>query len=141
MLVDENWHSHDANFKLLASNDMENALVLSAALPLQKYKDTYTFLPLFYIYTYEKSEIISDDYAFIYGQLLRFSELEEYKVYEDDKYVCYEMSNLIYSDLMEYAQSFVSRNADIRFDEQVQKRVENIYAYYKKNMSNCFYYK
>ena len=141
LLVDEHWHSHDANFKLLTSSSAENALVLSAALPLQRYEDTFTYLPLLYIFTFEKSAISDDDYVFIYGQLLHFSELEEYRVYEDEKYVCYEMSDLMYSDLMEYVKQFVSQNADIRFDEQVQVRVENICNYYKENIGNLFYYK
>ena len=144
LLVGLNWHSHDANFKLLASNKMENALVISAALPLQKYRDTAIYLPLFYVFTYEKHgkpAIDTDSFMFIYGHLLSFSEVEAYKVYEDDQYVCYEMSDFIYSDLIEYAYSFVSQNADIRFDEQVQERVKNIYDYYKENMGNLFYYK
>lgn len=141
MLVSENWFSRDANFKLLAM-DTERALVLSAELPLKKYKDAMTGLPLFYIFTYEKSAISGEnDYAFIHGQLLKFSDLEKYKVYEDDQYVCYEVSHMVYSDLEEYTRSFVSRNAEVLFDEQAWKRVENIHTYYKENLGNLFYYK
>lgn len=141
LLVGENWFSHDANFKLLATNT-ENALVLSAGLPLKKYKDDTTEIPLFYIFTYERSSISEENcYAFIHGQLLKFSDLEKYKVYEDEQYVCYEVSNMIYSDLDQYTKSFACQNTEIRFDEQAWKRVENIYTYYKENMGSLFYYK
>ena len=53
--------------------------------------------------TYSKSDVENTDYAFIYGHLMTFDELKKFKVYEDEQYVCYEVSGLIYSDVMEYA--------------------------------------
>lgn len=142
LLVESRWRSSDASFKLLATRE-EYPLVLSANLPSLRYEDAFGDpIPLLYIFTYEKSAISSEqDYAFLYGQLLSFAELEPYQVYEDDRYVCYEVSGLIYSDLTEYMESFASQHAgSIRFDEQVRARVENIYAYYKENLSDLFYY-
>lgn len=140
LLIGEHEHSSDINFKLLATEG-EHALVLSAYLPLAKYPDSSRDLPLFYIFTYEKAAAGSDDYAFIYGRLLSFSELEQYKVYEDDEYVCYEVSSMIYSDLTEYVQSFADQNTDVRFDDKVMERIEKIYDYYKENLKNLFYYR
>jgi len=95
---------------------------------------------LFYIFMYEKDTIENEsDYAFIYGQIISFSDLEKYKVYEDEQYVCYEASELIYSDLTEHIQSFVSQNPNVRYDEQVQMRVENIHSYFKENLSELFF--
>ena len=142
LLVSSRWSSCDANFKLLATQG-EYPLVLSANLPSLRYEDAFGDpIPLLYIFTYEKSAIRSDqDYAFLYGQLLSFADLKPYQVYEDDQYVCYEVSDLIYSDLTEHMESFASRNAgSIRFDEQVRARVENIYTYYKENLPDLFYY-
>lgn len=141
LLIGQNWSARDANFKLLATQQ-EHALVLSALLPLQKYEDASRALPLFYIFTYEKSAISSDaDYAFIYGQLVRFTDLKQYQVYEDEQYVCYEISALIYSDLSEYVQTFVTQNSDLRFDEQVLARIETIHAYYKENLCSLISFK
>ncbi|MPN26889.1 hypothetical protein SDC9_174315 [bioreactor metagenome] len=120
----------------------ETALTVSALLPSAKYTDadSGTYLPLFYIFTYDKEKInVESDYAFIYGQVISFSNLEQYKVYEDEQYICYEASALIYSDLTEYIQNFVSQNPDIRYDKQAQKRVENIYHYYKENLNSSFF--
>lgn len=141
-LVDIRWSSLDANGKLLAAQG-EYPLVLSANLPSLRYEGAFgEAIPLLYIFTYEKSAIRGEqDYAFIYGQLLSFADLEPYQVYEDDRYVCYEVSGLIYSDLTERMENFARQNADnIRFDEQAQARVENIYRYYQENLSDLFYY-
>lgn len=141
LLVGRNWHSMDSKFKFLATEG-ENALVLSASLPDSKYGGEGKLIPLMYILTYEKASIQSDDHlAFIYGQLLTFEEMEQYQVYEDDQYVCYEVSGLIYSDLQEYTESYVARDSHIYFNEQVWERVQNIYDYYKENLPDLFYYK
>jgi len=141
LLIGEHLLKSDANFKLLAT-ETETALTVSALLPSAKYTaaDTGTYLPLFYIFMYDKEEInVESDYAFIYGQVISFSNLEQYKVYEDEQHICYEASAFVYSDLTEYVQSFVSQNPDIRYDEQAEKRVENIYNYYKENLSRSFF--
>ena len=141
LLIGQNWSARDVNFKLLATQQ-EHALVLSASLPLQKYEDASRALPLFYVFTYEKSAISSDaDYAFIYGQLVRFADLEQYQVYEDAQHVCYEISALIYPDLDTYVQNFVTQNPDLRFNEQVLSRIQNIYAYYKENLCSLLSFK
>ena len=139
-LVGQHWLSSDSNFKMLAT-ETETALTISALLPSVKYTDagTGTYLPLFYIFVYDKTEIdIEKDYAFIYGQVIDFSDLEKYKVYESEQYICYEASALIYTDLTEYIHRFVSLNSDVRHDEQAIKRVENIYNYYKENLCGSF---
>lgn len=132
LLVGLHYHTHDYKFKLLCSSDLEGALVLSASIPSKKYKDSGTSLPLLYIFTYEKAEIASDeDYAFVYGQLNTFADLEKFKIYEDDTYVCYELSSLIYSDLREHTDTFIAQSSDNYFDEQIWVRIQNIYNYYR----------
>ena len=141
LLIGEHYFSSDANFKLLATKQ-ETALTVSALLPLTNYTDpdTGTDLPLFYIFMYDKESIHAErDYAFIHGQTIRFSDLAQYKVYEDGQYICYEVSPLIYSDLTEYVQNFVSQNPDIRYDRQAQARVENIYRYYKEHLGSLLF--
>ena len=45
--------------------------------------------------------------------------------------VCYEVTDLFYTNLRQHTESMVSQRSDIYFDEQVWERVENIYNYYK----------
>lgn len=138
-LIGLHWSSCDVNRKLLAT-ETEHALVISAGLPLSS--DSQALLPLFYIFTYEKATISRPDtYAFLYGRILPFADLTPYQVYEDEQYVCYEVSGLIYSDLEEYTQSFAGQNKDIRLDEQTFRQVKDIYTYYKENLGSLFYYK
>ena len=62
--------------------------------------------------------------------------MEQYKIYEDGQYVCYDVSRLFYSELRPYVESMVSQRSDAYFDEQVWERVQNIYSYYKENLGS-----
>ena len=75
-------------------------------------------------------------------QGITFEQLEQYKVYEDDQYVCYEVTDLFYTNLRQHVESIISQRSDIYFDEQVWERVENIYTYYKDRdvLASRFYY-
>ena len=128
----------DGYDKKIGSSDTEQALVLSAYIPQRKGDiDGGVGIPLIYVFTYEKSRITSlQDYAFIRGQLLTFEQLEQYNIYEDKQYVCYDVSRLFYSDLRPYVESMVSQRSDVYFDEQVWERVQNIYSYYKENLGS-----
>ena len=139
-LTGENHHITDWDHKLLAT-DEESALVLSVMLPLAGYSDTFRGLPVFYLYTYDRGLVTEDAYAFIYGQLVPFRDLEASKVYEDEDYVCYDASGWIYGDLEEHTRRFLEQNPDVRFDDAVRARVENYYSYYKAHMGELFYYK
>lgn len=141
LLIGTNHFSTDSKSKLLATQG-EYALVLSASLPDTKYGGEGNMMPLMYILTYEKSAIQSEkDLAFIYGQLYSFTDLEKHKVYEDEQYICYEVSSLIYSDLMEYAESYAAEIGNTRFDDPIRTRIQNIYNYYKENLPDLFYYR
>lgn len=140
LLVGQHHFNKDKNFKILATSD-ETALTISAMIP-DKSSEEGGYLPIFYILTYEKSAVnIEQDYAFIYGNLINFADLDKYKVYDDEKYVCYEISSLIYSNLMEYAYNFISQDSNLRYDEQIEERIKNIYTYYKENFSTQFNYR
>lgn len=144
-LVGKNYHIFDGYGRLFGATETEKALVLSALLPTEKNDtDGGVEMPLVYLYTYQVADIQSpDDYAFIYGQLLTFRELEQYKVYEDEMYVIYEATDLIYTDLDAYMDYFISANeGQIYFDETVRQRIKNIYAYYTDDatIGGLFYY-
>ena len=128
----------DGYDKKIGSSDTEQALVLSAYIPQRKGDiDGGVDVPLIYVLTYEKSRITApQDYAFIRGQLVTFEQMEQYKIYEDGQYVCYDVSRLFYSELRPYVESMVSQRSDAYFDEQVWERVQNIYSYYKENLGS-----
>lgn len=133
LLMGQHSLSSDWNFKLLAT-DTERALVLSAELPLEGAPGSTRSMPLFYLLAYEKAEIREDACAFVYGRLLSFEKMEDLKVYEDETYVCYEISPLVYTDLEAHTRSFLDANPDVADSEAVWTRAENIWQYYRKNM-------
>ncbi len=128
----------------IGSTADEKALVLSAYIPQHKGEfDGGVDVPLVYIMTYEVDSIQSSaDYAFIHGQLLPFAQMEQYKVYEDEKYVCFNVTNLFYTDLRAHVDSMLSQQNDVYFDDQIWQRVQNIYNYCmdKDNLEKSFYY-
>ena len=79
-----------------------------------------------------------DDCAFIHGQIVSFGELAPYKVYEDEFFVCYDVTHLFYTDLQSYVESMVdmraASDAEFYFDDQVYTRIKNIYNYYQENL-------
>jgi hypothetical protein len=133
----------DGYGKIIGANDTESALIFGAYIPQHKGEiDGGAGIPLLYIFTYEVSAIQnSHDYAFIRGQLLTFEEMEQYKIYEDGQYVCYNVSDLFYSDLRGYVESMVSQRSDVYFDEQVWERVQNIYNYFNENLGTMICYR
>ncbi len=97
---------------------------------------------MIYVFMYNVNDIESlQDYAFIRGQLMTFEQMEQYKIYEDEQYVCYDTSDLFYTDLRQYVESMVSQRSDIYFDEQIWERIQNIYNYYRENMGTLLGYK
>jgi len=143
-LTGQQWHTLDGYGIPVGASDSESALVISAYVPQHKGdNDRGVEIPLVYIFTYEVSNIMSmQDCAFIHGRIITFEELEQYKVYEDEQYVCYEVSELFYTDLRAHVESMLSQRTDVYFDEQIWNRVENIYNYYtdKNVLSSRFFY-
>ena len=137
-------HTLDGYGIPVGSVEGESALVLSAYVPQHKGEvDGGAEVPLLYFFTYNVNDIqSSEDYAFIHGQIMTFDQMEQYKVYEDDQYVCYEVTDLFYTDLRQHVESIISQRSDVYFDEQVWERVENIYTYYKDKevLASRFYY-
>ena len=137
-------HTLDGYGIPVGSAEGESALVLSAYVPQRKGEvDGGAEVPLLYFFTYNVDDIQSpEDYTFIHGQIMTFEQLEQYKVYEDDQYVCYEVTDLFYTNLRQHVESIISQRSDVYFDEQVWERVENIYTYYKNRdvLAGRFYY-
>ena len=97
-------------------------------------------IPLFYFWAFPRYEIQSpDDYVFIRGNLLTFREIEEYKVYEDEEHVIYELHHLVYSDLRNYVEEMLIQNDSIYFDEEIWERIQRFYDTYsdREHMQSC----
>ena len=122
----------------------EQALVLSAIIPQRQGEtDGGGTIPLLYLFTYDREDIRSpQDCTFVHGRLLTFAQLEGSKVYADERYVCYDLTDLFYTDLRSHVESMLSQRSDLYFDEQVWKRVENIARYYRdpETLSSKIYY-
>lgn len=136
-------HCTDGYGKLVGMSPDDCALVAGAYIPQQKGEvDGGVEVPLIYTFIYEKSSIQDQqDVAFIRGQLLSFEQMEQYKIYEDHQYVCYDMTELFYSDLRTYVESMVSQRSDVYFEEQIWTRVQNIYLYYRENFGQLLGYR
>ena len=124
----------DGYNKLLGRTDMEKIKHISLFVPRlldgEKLDGTQE-IPLFYFWIYARDSIHSpDDYAFIRGNLLTFREMEDYKIFEDDTYVIYEMHHLVYSDLRNYVEEMLIQNDSIYFDEEIWERIQRFYDTY-----------
>ena len=133
----------DGYNKLLGRTDMEKITHISLFVPrlLDGEKlDGVQEIPLFYFWIFSRSHIQSlDDYAYIRGNLLTFRELEEFKVYEDDEHVIYELHHLVYSDLRNYVEEMLIQNDSIYFDEEIWERIQRFYSTYnnRNTLQNC----
>ena len=133
---------HDAFGKYVGSGEYESFQVLDVFLPAYEGSDDQAWaLPLVYLATYEKAAIeMGEACAFIHGQIVSFNDLAQYIVYEDEYFVCYNVTDLFYTDLRDYVENVVAMNDAGNykyhyFDEQVYTRIQNVYNYYKKNLS------
>lgn len=146
-LVGQNYHAIDGYSRIVGTEfsggSSDYSLQLSGILP-QKQGDTDggVQMPLIYLFTYEAASVQTDGaYAFIYGQILPFSRLASYKVYEDAQYVVYNATSLFYTDLDAYLDYFLTTREDIYCDEQVRIRIHAIYDYYSDPDNLTFYYR
>jgi len=133
-----NYHTMDAHFKLVATRD-ENALVLGAVMPDQFNPGSGSGVPLFYVMAYPTEQVKPDSYAFIRGRIFSFADLDGNKVFSDEKYTCYEVSEYFYSDLINHAAFCVGSTT--RFDEEALTDLQEFYDYFKENLPDLIYYR
>ena len=133
----------DGYNKLLGRNDTEKIKHISLFIPRLldgKKLDGTQEIPIFYFWIFAKSDIQSpDDYAFIRGNLLAFHEIDQYKVFEDDDYVIYELHHLVYSDLRNYVEEMLIQNDSIYFNADIWERVQRFYDTYndQERLKSC----
>lgn len=116
-------------------------MVLSVQVPLQDYTDGARELPLFYVMVYDREETQKDDgCAFIHGQIVSFADLEARKVFADEKYVAYDVSDYVYGDWESYLQAFFRQNPDVVQNAQTLERIQNFYTYYQDHLQESVLY-
>lgn len=130
-LTIDDWTYSDGYGRMVASYD-EKAWVHCAMLPQRQGEtDGGVALPLVFWFVYSAEAAQPENYAFIYGQLYSFSELEAGKIYADEHYAIYDATSLIYTDLDAYLDYFVTTRTDVYCDEAIRQRVRNIYDFFQ----------
>ena len=131
LLTGENYTTLDAYGLPVGGAPGEEALVLSA-LVAQRAGDTDggAPIPVVYLFTYFREDIENADYLFVHGQLVPLSEVEDRRVYEDERYVCYELSEYFYTDVQTHAETLCAQRGDVCWNEAARQRVQKIYDYY-----------
>lgn len=129
---------HDAFGKFVAAGAHEAFQMLGVYLPAYEGSDDESWiLPLVYLATYAKSDVVTgEEVAFIHGQLVSFSDLADCLVYEDQEYLCYNVTSLFYTDLQDYVENVVGMDPDYYYYEATFfTRIENFYNYFMENLS------
>ena len=131
LLTGENYTTLDAYGLPVSGAPGEEALVLSA-LVAQRAGDVDggAPIPVVYLFTYFREDVENADYLFVHGQLVPLAELEDRRVYEDERYVCYELSAYFYTDVQTHAETLCAQRGDVCWDDAARQRVQNIYDYY-----------
>ena len=137
-VVIQQYHSLDAFNRMVGAafsgTGSDKSLQIMAAIPeYQGQTDGGQCIPVVYLFVYEREALTAENpYAFIYGNIIPFSQMEQDKVYEDDRYVIYDMTDLFYTDLDAYLDDFagvMKGKVSLYFDEQIRRRVHNVYDY------------
>lgn len=142
LLTGAQWHYTDGYGRMVATAD-EKSWVQTVTLPqFRGQTDGGVELPLIFLLVYDAELAAPGNYAFIYGQIHSFAVLEKYKVLEDEHYAIYDATDLIYTDPDAYLNYFLTTRSDIYCDDQVRRRVHNVYDFYrnKENVRNMYRY-
>lgn len=131
LLTGENYTTLDAYGLPVGGAPGEEALVLSALVAQRAGDmDGGAPIPVVYLFTYFREDVENADYLFVHGQLVPLAEIEDRRVYEDERYVCYELSAYFYTDVQTHAETLCAERGDVCWDDAARRRVQNIYDYY-----------
>ena len=131
-----NYSCFDGYNKIVGRRDSDKALISSVYVPYANENgiaESSVLIPLFYIFTYELEQTQSpESCAFVRGCFLSFEEMEQYKIYQDESYVMYEMSPLFYTELQPYIEDMLLQIRGAYMDEQIWQRVVRCYEHFSK---------
>lgn len=131
LLTLSDWTYTDAYGRMVATAD-EKAWAQTVTLPQRKGEtDGGIGLPLIFLFVYDAELAQPENYAFLYGQLHTFDDLEAYKVLEDEHYAIYDATDLIYTNVDKYLDDFLASRSDVYCDDQIRQRVHRVYEFYQ----------
>lgn len=131
LLTLSEWSYTDAYGRMVATAE-EKAWTQTVVLPQYPGQtDGGVTLPLIYLFVYDAEMAKPENFAFLYGQIHSFADLEAYKVLEDEHYAIYDGTHLIYSDVDAYLDDFLASRKEVYCDAQVRQRVRNVYDFYQ----------
>lgn len=125
------WSYTDAYGRMVATRE-EKAWTQVAVLP-QRQGDTDggVTVPLVFLFVYDAQLAREDNYAFVYGRVRSFGELEAHLVIRDEHYAVYDLTDLIYTDPDAYLDGFLAGRTDVYCDGRIRERVHGIYDFYQ----------
>jgi len=131
LLTLSDWTYTDAWGRMVASAE-EKAWAQTVMLPQQPGQtDGGISLPLIFLFVYDAELAKPEHYAFLYGGIHSFEELENCKVLEDEHYAVYDATELIYTDVDAYLDAFLASRQDVYCDEGIRERVHAVYDFYQ----------
>lgn len=145
LLVHQQYSSLDGYKRMVGSvfsgETSDFVLQLGGYIPTEQGEtDGGVTIPLVYLAVYEAAAVQQEGaFVFLYGRILTFDRLEENRVYRDDQYVVYDVTDLYYTDLDAYIDAFVAGNS-VYFDETIRRQLHNIRDYYRNLENLIFYY-
>ena len=133
---------HDAFGKLVGSTESEHIKTVDVYLPQRPgEEDSSWMLPVIYLASFETAAVEGpEDCAFIHGQIVSFAELASYRVYEDERFICFDVTHLFYTDLRDYAENVAAKERaggalELFLDERLYARMQNIYDWYRQELT------
>lgn len=140
LAADSEWKIIDGYGRLVGADTFEKALTVMAQIPSRLYPETISAVPLIYTFIYEADAVREEAYAFVYGRFLSFREMEAWKVYEDEYYRIYDMTDCFYTDLDAYLDFLQETRSDLKIDEQVRREIHQIYDECRTHLGEWIYY-
>lgn len=136
------WTNLDGYHRLIGGAALEKALTVMAGLPSSGGAQSFTVIPLRYLFVYEAESAVTEKYAFVYGQLYSFEELQDRQVFRDEHYAIYDVTELLYTDLDAYIRFLQETRTDITIDEKARERICSVWEYYRdpENLSKALGY-
>ena len=142
LLTFAEWTYTDAYGRMVATVE-EKAWAQTVMLPQYAGQtDGGLALPLVFLFVYDADMAQPENYAFIYGQIHSFEELEAYQVIRDEHYAVYDATDLIYTDVDAWLDDFLSVHPELYCDDQIRRRVHKVYDFYqeKENIQSMYGY-
>ena len=111
----------------------DTAKVFSVVVP-QNQADCYRVqgdaIHIGYVMIYDAQQCqIPDAYTLIHGQLIPICDLSRHIVYEDLQYIAYNVTDYFFRDIDIHIAAFRSWRTDLFYNEDVQSRIEKVYAF------------